>query len=86
MSTRARAICRCTLIAERLTLNLGLRYELTSPIFDTQDRMTTRPHGSPTTGKEVPQADAGEPAVEGEDAAVLRRADDVGLDPGPGPL
>jgi len=28
-------------IAERLTLNLGLRYELTSPMFDTQNRMTT---------------------------------------------
>jgi len=28
-------------ITPRLTLNLGLRYELASPMFDTQDRMTT---------------------------------------------
>jgi hypothetical protein len=28
-------------IGPRLTLNLGLRYELSSPMFDTKDRMTT---------------------------------------------
>lgn len=28
-------------ISPRLTLNLGLRYELSSPMFDTKDRMTT---------------------------------------------
>jgi hypothetical protein len=28
-------------IGPRLTLNLGVRYELSSPMFDTQDRMTT---------------------------------------------
>lgn len=28
-------------IAQRLTLNLGVRYELASPMFDTQNRMTT---------------------------------------------
>jgi hypothetical protein len=28
-------------VTSRLTLNLGLRYELASPMFDTQDRMTT---------------------------------------------
>ncbi len=28
-------------IGRRLTVNLGMRYELSSPMFDTQDRMTT---------------------------------------------
>jgi hypothetical protein len=28
-------------ITSRMTMNLGLRYELASPMFDTQDRMTT---------------------------------------------
>jgi hypothetical protein len=28
-------------VTSRLTVNLGLRYELASPMFDTQDRMTT---------------------------------------------
>ena len=47
-------------IGPRLTLNLGVRYELSSPMFDTQDRMTTLDLSAIPSFRVVRAGDAGD--------------------------
>lgn len=47
-------------VGRRLTLNLGLRYELSSPMFDTQDRMTTLDLSETPAFRVVRAGDAGD--------------------------
>ena len=56
-------------VAARLTLNLGLRYELASPRFDTQDRMTSL---DPSAFPEVRVVRAGEHGRSWSDRALVQ--------------